>query len=122
MAQRITRMISISRDNIMQFGRQPEFFNAVPGMLPLKETFETCNAAYEQSAKERGCRCRADNNLLSPYVTAFVDALNASKEGDGETMRQFIQFVAKTPDIETTGVTIYYAPPNGDTPQRYSYP
>lgn len=122
MTQRITRMISISRDNIMQFGRQDEFFNAVPGMLPLKEKFTECSAAYEQSAKERGCRCRADNNVLSPCVQAFIDTLNASKDGDREIMRQFIQFVAKTPNIETTGVTIYYAPPNGDTPQRYSYP
>lgn len=122
MAQRITRMISISRDNIMQFGRQDDFFNAVPGMLPLKEQFTACHDAYEKSAKERGCRCRADNNVLSPCVQAFVDSLNASKESDGDVMRQFIQFVAKTPNIETTGVTIYYAPPNGDTPQRYTYP
>jgi hypothetical protein len=122
MAQRITRMISISRDNIMQFGRQDDFFNAVPGMLPLKEQFNACHDAYEKSAKERGCRCRADNNVLSPCVQAFVDSLNASKESDGDVMRQFIQFVAKTPNIETTGVTIYYAPPNGDTPQRYAYP
>jgi len=122
MTQRITRMISISRDNIMQFGRQDEFFAAVPGMTALKEPFNDCHAAYEKSARERGCRCRADNNTLSPCVQAFIDALNTSKEGDQETMRQFIQFVAKTPNIETTGVTIYYAPPNGDTPQRYSYP
>lgn len=122
MTQRITRMISISRDNIMQFGRQPEFYTAVPGMAALKETFDGCHAAYEQSAKERGCRCRADNNVLSPCMTAFIDALNASKTGDQEVMRQFIQFVAKTPNIETTGVTIYYAPPNGTEPQRYAYP
>lgn len=122
MTKRITRMISISRDNIMQFGRQDDFFNAVPGMLPLKEQFTACHDAYEKSAKERGCRCRADNNTLSPCVQAFVDALNNSKENDPEIMRHFIQFVAKTPNIETTGVTIYYAPPNGDTPQRYTYP
>lgn len=122
MTQRITRMISISRDNIMQFGRQDEFFNAVPGMLAVKEQFTACHDAYEKSAKERGCRCRADNNVLSPCVQAFIDVLNSSKTGDQEVMRQFIQFVAKTPNIETTGVTIYYAPPNGDTPQRYTYP
>jgi|688.fasta_scaffold810684_2 hypothetical protein len=122
MTQRITRMISISRDNIMQFGRQDEFFNAVPGMQELKAKFTECHESFERSAKERGCRCRADNNVLSPCVQAFIEALNTSKDGDGETMRQFIQFVAKTPSIETTGVTIYYAPPNGETPQRYSYP
>lgn len=122
MTQRITRMISISRDNIMQFGRQDEFFNAVPGMASLKEKFAECHAAFEQSAKDRGCRCRADNNALTPCVQAFIDALNASKDGDKESMQQFIQFVAKTPNIETTGVTIYYAPPNGDAPQRYTYP
>ncbi len=122
MAQRITRMISISRDNIMQFGRQEEFFIAVPGLVGLKETFAACNVAYEKSATEHGCRCRADTNTLTPCMRAFLDALNASKDGDQEAMRQFIQFVAKTPNIETTGVTIYYAPPNGETPQRYSYP
>lgn len=122
MTQRITRMISISRDNIMQFGRQDDFYTAVPGMAALKEQFTACHDAYEKSAKERGCRCRADNNVLSPCVQAFIDALNGSKDGDQEAMRQFIQFVAKTPSIETTGVTIYYAPPNGDTPQRYTYP
>jgi len=122
MTPRITRMISISRDNIMQFGRQDAFFTAVPGMLALKEKFESCHAAYDQSAKERGCRCRADNNVLTPCVTAFIDILNASKESDQELMRQFIQFVAKTPNNETTGVTIYYAPPDGTAPQRHTYP
>lgn len=106
----------------MQFGRQDDFYTAVPGMSALKEQFNACHAAYEQSAKERGCRCRADNNVLSPCIQAFIDALNSSKDGDQEVMRQFIQFVAKTPSVETTGVTIYYAPPNGDTPQRYMYP
>jgi hypothetical protein len=106
----------------MQFGRQDDFFSAVPGMTPLKEQFKACNDAFEKSAKERGCRCRADSNVFSPCVQAFVDTLNSSKDGDQEIMRQFIQFVAKTPNIETTGVTIYYAPPNGDAPQRYSYP
>lgn len=122
MAQRITRMISISRDNIMQFGQQDAFFNAVPGMAPLKEKFAACQAEFAQSAKDRGCRCRADTNLLSPCVVTFVDTLNASKDSDQTIMRDFIQFVAKTPNIETTGVTIYYAPSNGDTPQRHSYP
>jgi len=122
MAQRITRMISISRDNIMQFGQQDAFFTAVPGMANLKETFAGCQTAFAQSAKDRGCRCRADTNLLSPCVTAFLDALNESKAGDQAVMNDFIRFVAKTPNIETTGVTIYYAPPNGDAPQRYSYP
>jgi hypothetical protein len=122
MPQRITRMISISRDNIMQFSRQDDFFNAVPGMRDLKEKFVECNAAYEQSARERGCRCRADNNLLSPCISAFIDRLNDAKENDQELMRQFMQFVAKTPNIETTGITIYYAPADGGAPQRHSYP
>lgn len=106
----------------MQFGRQDEFFNAVPGMLTLKEKFNACHAAYEKSAKERGCRCRADTDTLSPCVQEFITTLNNSKENDQEIMRQFIQFVAKTPNIETTGVTIYYAPANGTAPQRYMYP
>lgn len=122
MTQRITRMISISRDNIMQFGRQPEFYTAVPGMLSLKDAFDGCHAAFEQSARERGCRCRADHNAVHPCIAAFIDTLNAAKDGDQELMRQFIQFVAKTPNIETTGVTIYYAPTNGSEPQRHTYP
>jgi hypothetical protein len=120
--RRITRMISLSRDNISQFGQQAEFFNAVPGMAALKERFAECKNAFEQSAKDRGCRCRADTNLLAPCITAVINVLNESKDGDQTTMNDFIRFVAKTPDIETTGVTIYYAGPNGGDPQRYAYP
>lgn len=122
MTQRITRMISISRDNIIQFWRQPDFFTAVPGMASLKDLFNECNALFDKSAKDHGCRCRADVNVLAPGMHAFIDALNISKESDQEMMKHFIQFVAKTPDIETTGVTIYYSPTNGAAPQRYSYP
>jgi hypothetical protein len=122
MTQRITRMISISRDNIMQFAQQQPFFDAVPGLANLQPQFEACRAAYDKSASERGCRCRADNNVLSPCMTAFIEALLHAKENDQETMRQFIQFVAKTPNIETTGVTIYYSPPDGSAPQRHTFP
>ncbi|NBT75279.1 MAG: hypothetical protein EBT15_04790 [Betaproteobacteria bacterium] len=122
MTQRITRMISIGRDNIMQLMQQDNFFAAVPGLMPLKAQFEACRAAYDQSAKDRGCRCRADLNTLNPCLAAFLDTLEAAKENNRELMNQFIQFVAKTPNIETTGVTIYYAPPNGSAPQRYTYP
>ncbi len=122
MAQRITRMISIGRDNIMQFMQSDDFFVAVPSMVPFKTQFEACRAAYDQSGKDRGCRCRADAKLLAPCITTFIDALNASKDGNQDLMLQFIRFVAKTPNIETTGVTIYYAPPDGTAPQRYTYP
>ena len=122
MTQRITRMISISRDNIVQFTQQQEFFDAVPGLVNLQPQFTECRAAYDKSARERGCRCRADNNVLSPCMTAFIEALLHAKEHNQDTMRQFIQFVAKTPDIETTGVTIYYSAPDGSAPQRHSFP
>ena len=122
MTQRITRMISIGRDNIMQFMQSDDFFVAVPGMLPFKAQFDACRAAFDQSGRERGCRCRADSGALTPCITTFIEALNTSKDGDKDLMLQFIRFVAKTPNIETTGVTIYYAPPNGTAPQRYTYP
>ena len=122
MAGRISRMISLSRDNIMQFSKQEDFFAAVPAIENLREQFNTCNNDFDQSAKEQGCRCRANTNLLLPCMTAFIEALNTSKAGDQELMKQFICFVAKTPEIESTGVTIYHTPSSNEAPQRYSYP
>lgn len=122
MTHRITRMISIGRDTIMQYGQQAAFFNAAPGLAFLKDKFTECRTAFDKSAKERGCSCRADTNTLAPCIQAFVAALDAAKAGDQETIRQFIQFVAKTPNIETTGVTIYFAPTNGGAPEMHTYP
>ena len=119
---RITRMISISRDNIVQMMQQEDFFTAVPGLADLKDQFGECKAAYEESGKKQGCRCRADTNLLAPCITAFLTRLETAKENNAELVQQFLQFVAKTPNVEHTGVTIYYAPPNGGEPQRYTYP
>lgn len=122
MASRISRMISLSRDNLVHLMRQNDFLNAVPGLGALKPQFDECNEAFDKSAKERGCRCRADTTLLTPCMSAFIAALEESKTGDQELMRQFIQFVAKTPTVDTVGVTIFYAPPDGSAPQRYVYP
>jgi hypothetical protein len=122
MSKRITRMISISRDNIMQFAQAGNFFDAVPELAHLKPNFDECRAAFDASAKKHGCRCRADTGVLYPCVSAFLTTLEEFKTTNPDAVQKFIRFVAKDDNIESTGVTIYYAPPNVSAPMRYAFP
>jgi hypothetical protein len=122
MATRITRMISLSRDNIMQITQQADFFDSFPELAHLKPTFNDCRAAFNESAKKNGCRCRADTNVLYPCVSAFLTALEGFKTENPDVVQRFIRLVAKDDKVESTGVTIYYSPPNTSAPTRYTFP
>lgn len=118
----MTRMISISRDNIMHMTAQADFFDRNPQLTGVKEQIDACRAAFDESAKKQGCRCRADTNLLFGCVTAFINTLEEAKTTNPELVKQFVQYVAKSDDITNTKVTLYYVPPNSSTPARYVYP
>lgn len=118
----MTRMLSLNRDNILQFGKTPEFFERNPGLLPLKANMEACNSAFDNSARANGCRCRADTTLIAGCVSEFLETLEAAKQTNPEIVQQFVRYVAKTDNIESTGVTIFYVRPNETTPTRYLFP
>ena len=122
MAQSFTRMISLNRDNIMQMTLQPEFFEKNPGLIALQQPMADCRAAFDVSAKKAGCRCRADTTLLAGCVSTFLETLENAKQTAPEIVQQFVQFAAKTDNITSTGVTIFYARPNEPTPTRYLFP
>jgi hypothetical protein len=122
MSQRITRMISLNRDNIMQITQRPDFFEKMPALANLIPLFDECRAAFDESAKKSGCRCRADTTVLFNCVSPFLVALEKCKETDPETVQQFVRYIAKDENVESTGVTIYYSAPNETTPQRYMFP
>jgi len=118
----MTRMVSISRDNIMHMVAQPDFFEKNPQLISVKESMDACRAAFEESAKKQGCRCRADTNLLFKCISTFINTLEEAKTTNPEIVHQFVRYVAKADDIANTKVTIYYVPPNSSTPARYVFP
>ena len=122
MANNMTRMMSLNRDNILQMVKTPDFFERNPGLIPLKENMDACNAAFEQSARSAGCRCRADTTLIAGCVSEFLETLETANQTNPETVQQFVRYVAKADDIASTGVTIFYAKPNETTPTRYLFP
>lgn len=122
MAQNFTRMISLNRDNIMQMTTQSDFFERNPGLADLQQPLNDCRAAFDVSAKKAGCRCRADTTLLAGCVSTFLETLENAKQAAPEVVTQFVQYAAKTDNITSTGVTIFYAKPNEKTPTRYLFP
>lgn len=122
MGHNFTRMISLNRDNIMQMTTQPDFFTRNPGLESLQQLLTDCREAFNVSAKKAGCRCRADTTLLAGCVSAFLETLESAKQTEPEVVQQFVQYAAKTEDIASTGVTIFYAKPNETTPTRYLFP
>ena len=122
MAHNFTRMLSLNRDNIVQMTAQPDFFSSNPGLVALKQQLDDCRAAFNVSAKKAGCRCRADTKLLAGCVSAFLETLETAKQTDPEIVQQFVKYAAKTDNIASTGVTVFYAKPNETTPTRYLFP
>jgi len=122
MTQKITRMISISRDNILHMTAEPAFFETNPGLLELKPQLDDCRTAFDVSARKAGCRCRADTQLLVGCVSAFLELLENARQTNPEIVQQFIRYVAKTDQIDTTGVTIHYVRPGSTDVTRYSFP
>jgi CRP-like cAMP-binding protein len=122
MTQNITRMISMSRDNVLSMTAEPEFFETNPGLAELKPQFDDCRAAFDASARKAGCRCRADTQLLTGCVSAFLELLENSRQTNPEIVQQFVRYVAKTDQIDTTGVTIHYARPGSTEVTRYLFP
>lgn len=118
-----SRMISLNRDNILQSTKQADFFTENPGLLSTKESLDQCRAAFDASARKQGCRCRADTTLLFSCVFNFLAALEAAKHENPEVVLQFVRYIAKTDDITSTCVTIYYSGPDSSAPpQRYQFP
>lgn len=118
MTRRITRMISLNRDNIMSLTQEAEFFTRNPGLAALKETMDNCRAAFDDSARKAGCRCRADTTLLNNCVTTFLGTIEDAKQTDPELVNTFVRYIAKTDDIDTVGVTIFYVRPNESTDRK----
>jgi hypothetical protein len=119
---RISRMISLNRDNILSVTQTPDFYTRNPLLAPLQPKMDECRAAFYKSGQERGCRCRADGTLLHGCVSEFLELLNNAKETNPEAIQEFIRCVAKADDVTSTGVTIYYAPPDSTDPVRYTFP
>jgi hypothetical protein len=120
---RISRTLSVGRDNIVRYASDAEFFTKNPGIESLKPQFDECRAAYSKSGAEKGCSCRADANLLVPCITAFIQLLVDAKTNNPQTVQDFIKYVAKTDDIENTGVSIYFRALDGSTElTRYEFP
>jgi len=122
MTRRITRMISLNRDNIMSLTHEPDFFSRNPGMAALKETMDSCRAAFDDSARKAGCRCRADTTLLNTCVMTFLETIEQAKQTNPELVDTFVRYIAKTDDIATVGITIFYNRPNESEPTKYMFP
>jgi hypothetical protein len=120
---RISRTLSVGRDNIVRYASDADFFEKNPGIESLRPQFEECRAAYAKSGAEKGCSCRADANLLVPCITAFIQLLVNAKTENPQVVQDFIKYVAKTDDIENTGVTIYFRAIDGSADlTRYEFP
>jgi hypothetical protein len=116
-------MISLSRENITRFVTEPEFFTKNPGLQPLAAQMAECNAAFAKSAAEKGCRCRADANTLTPCMTAFIQTLLDAKENNPSVVQDFVKYAAKKDQVDDTGITIYFAALDGSKAlQRYEFP
>ena len=122
MTRRITRMISLNRDNVMSLTQETEFFTRNTGLAPLKDTMDNCRAAFDDSARKAGCRCRAYTTLLTGCVTTFLETIENAKQTDPELVATFVRYIAKTDDIDTVGVTIFYVRPNESEPTKYMFP
>lgn len=122
MNKRFTRMISLNRDNIIQITQQADFFEKIPELLHVKEPLDQCRAAFNESAKQNGCRCRADTTLLFGCISLFLTTLEDFKQTNPAAIEKFLRYIAKDDNVESTGVTIYYAAPNTTTPVRYTFP
>jgi hypothetical protein len=123
MTRRVSRVISVGRDNIVRYASDAEFFTKNPGLQSLQPQFDECRAAYAKSGAEKGCSCRADASLLIPCITAFIQLLLTAKEDNPTLIQDFIKYVAKTDDIENTGVTIYFRALDGSTElTKYEFP
>jgi hypothetical protein len=123
MTRRFSRMISLSRDNIIRFVNEPEFFSKNPGLQPLAEQMAACVAAFNKSGAERGCRCRADASLLAPCMSAFIQTLVQAKDNNPDVVQDFIKYAAKRDQIDDTGITIYFSGLDGSAElHRYEFP
>ena len=118
----ITRMVSISRDNIINMFEQPDFFTRNQALVDIQPLAASSLAAFYESAKKAGCRCRADTSLLTNAIMALLDKLEAARQTEPETVQQFIRYVAKAEDIAHTGVTIHYIHPGTNSLRRYVFP
>lgn len=120
---RISRVLSVGRDNIVRYASDADFFTKNPGIESLRLQFDECRAAYAKSGADKGCSCRADTNLLVPCITAFIQLLLEAKTNNPQTVQDFVKYVAKTDDIANTGVTIYFRAIDGSTElTRYEFP
>lgn len=120
---RISRVLSVGRDNIVRYAGDETFFTKNPGIESLKPQFDECRAAYAKSGADKGCSCRADANMLVPCITAFIQLLLDAKTNNPQTVQDFIKYVAKSDDIEKTGVTIYFRAVDGSNElTRYEFP
>lgn len=117
-----SRMISINRDNILVMTKDPAFYEKNPGLAFLKTELDSCRAAFDESAKKAGCRCRADAGLLHGCVSKFLTTLEAAKELNKAVVEDFVKFAAKTDDITGVGISVFYTRPNEKTPYRYTFP
>jgi len=120
---RISRVLSVGRDNIVRYASDADFFTKNPGLESLRPQFDECRAAYAKSGADKGCSCRADTNLLVPCITAFIQLLLEAKTNNPQTVQDFVKYVAKTDDIANTGVTIYFRAIDGSAElTRYEFP
>lgn len=123
MTSRVSRSISLSRDNILRFTETPDFYEKNPAFKPLEDTMRVCREAFTASGKKAGCSCRADASLLTPCVTTFIQTLMDAKTNNPATVTDFIRYVAKTENIDGTAITIYFRGLDGSSElTRYVLP
>jgi hypothetical protein len=120
----ITRMVSISRDNIIRMSAEPEFYVKNPAFESIKDEMDNCRKAFNDSGRKAGCHCRADTKLLIPCVTAFLSILTQAKENEEQydVVNNFVKYVAKSDDITGTGISVYFRSLDGsDEMVRYEF-
>lgn len=123
MATRVSRMISLSRDNILRFTETADFYEKNPALQRLEASMRDCREAFAASGKKAGCSCRADVNLLTACVTTFIQTLMDAKTNNPAAVEDFVRYVAKTNDIAGTAITIYFrALDGGSELTRYVLP
>lgn len=123
MSSRVSRMISLNRDNILRFAASPDFYEKNPGLQSTKEVIRNCHAAFTESGRKAGCSCRADANLLVPCMMVFIQTLMDAKTNNPAAVQDFIRYVAKTDNIDGTGITLYFRALDGSAElARYVLP
>ena len=101
---------TISRDSLLRYVSDAEFFVKNPALAGLTEELTACRDAFVQSKAGSTCGCGGNRELLTPCFTHLLDLLESFKYTNKEAISAFVAYVTNrpiNPDYQSA-VTIHY--------------